>query len=54
MCQLSVYYITAFQWKEQTVKYSASIWFGHEEAGTWKRLASPAVRGEQYQAETKC
>jgi hypothetical protein len=29
------------------VIYSVSILFGHEEAGTWARMASPAVRRKQ-------
>jgi hypothetical protein len=34
--------------------YGASILFGHEEAGTWARLASPAVSREQDRVQIKC
>jgi hypothetical protein len=33
--------------------YSATVLYGHEEAETWPRLASPAVRRKQDRVQTK-
>jgi hypothetical protein len=37
-----------------TFKYSASNLCGHEEAGMWERLASPAVGRKWDRVQTKC
>jgi hypothetical protein len=34
--------------------YRASVLFGHEEAGKWARLASPAIGRKQDRVKTKC